>query len=185
GVAFGSAGGHSVFGEHLLKAALVGIAGRAFNAEGGSDAAKDNDREAAAVQLQFEIGAVECAPLTLEDNKIVGLAIELGNEFAPIGRKRPGHTHGLWRPSPPSGERPTCTRIGCAPTLRAASSNATVLAMTLSAECGFPGNPTMPFCRSMTTTAARRGSRMSSLIMFLRVCGGATAGRFAVRGGPF
>src|SRR5208337_4733073 len=89
GVAFGSAGGHSVFGEHLLKAALVGVAGRAFNAEGGSDAAKDNDREAAAVQLQFEIGAVECAPLTLEDNKIVGLAIELGNEFAPIGRKRP------------------------------------------------------------------------------------------------
>jgi hypothetical protein len=85
-VAFGSAGGHGVLGKDLFKAALVGVAGRAFDAERGGDAAEDDGREAATAQLEFEIGAVECAPLALEDDKIVGLAIEFRNQLAPIGR---------------------------------------------------------------------------------------------------
>ena len=41
--------------------------------------------EAASAQLQVEISAVERAPLTLQDDNVAGLAVELGNQLAPIG----------------------------------------------------------------------------------------------------
>lgn len=71
-----------------LVIALVGVARGALHAELRRNAADYNRREPSAAQLQIKISPVERAPLPLQDHNVAGLAVKLGNQFAPIRRQR-------------------------------------------------------------------------------------------------
>src|ERR1035441_6185113 len=88
GMAFARRAGHRILGKNQLVAAFVGVARRALHAELGGDAADHNRREAATAELQVEIGAVERAPLALQNHNVARLLIELGNQLTPIRRER-------------------------------------------------------------------------------------------------
>src|SRR5215475_13154408 len=71
GVALSRTRGHGVVRKDLFEGTLVGIAGRAFNAELSGNSAKNDRCEAAATKLQLEICAVEGSPLAFENDDIV------------------------------------------------------------------------------------------------------------------
>src|SRR5690242_2614795 len=78
---------HRILGEDDFVAALPRIARGRFHAEVRGDSAEHDCFDAAAAQLQIEIGSVERAPLPLADEDVALARAELRNDVAPIGRE--------------------------------------------------------------------------------------------------
>ena len=86
----GAACTHGVLDEDERIAALVGVAGRRLHAVVRRDAAQHDGGDAAAAQLQVEVGAVEGASLPLGHDDVALLWPELGHDVGEVGRGRPG-----------------------------------------------------------------------------------------------
>src|SRR6266566_6976807 len=75
---------HRIFGEHLVVAMLVGLAGRGINAKAGGNATQDNGVNPPTAQLEIEIRAKEGAPLMLRDQVIQGLQTQFRRKLGPV-----------------------------------------------------------------------------------------------------
>src|SRR3546814_7687597 len=74
-----------VCSSDLLAVALfpAGPRGR-FDADAGDDAAQHDGVDAAAAQLQVQLGAVEGIPLPLGDQNVGGLVVKLRRNVPPV-----------------------------------------------------------------------------------------------------
>ena len=82
----GGHGGHRVFDEDLIVAEFVGEARGAFDADICGDAAEDDRGDAATTELEIELCAGECAPLSFYDDEVARLRSHLRNDVGPAWR---------------------------------------------------------------------------------------------------
>ena len=80
--------GHRVDGKRHVIAEFMRLAGGQLDAGAGGDSGDHDLGNAEALEMLLEARACECAPGSLGDRVILRLAVELGDEFRPIGGKR-------------------------------------------------------------------------------------------------
>ena len=87
-VSLGAAVGHRVDGKRHVIAEFMRLAGGRLDAGAGGDSGDHDLGNAEALEMLLEARACECAQGSLGDRVILRLAVELGDEFRPIGGKR-------------------------------------------------------------------------------------------------
>ncbi|MNE73549.1 hypothetical protein D3C80_1695690 [compost metagenome] len=87
-VHLGTVGAAHVFGDHQLIAMFPGRTSGRLHANIGGDTAQHHRFDTPTAQLQVQIGAIECAPLTFGDQHIAVLYRQFFGEFPP-GRWQP------------------------------------------------------------------------------------------------
>ena len=134
----GAAGG--VLGEHDVVAQLPRVARGRFHADRRRDAGQHDGPDAAAAQLQVQLGAVERAPLALQDVDVAGLrAAAPAVSSSQLAGGAPGGFGAstvAFSASPPSAEKPTFTSTTGAFAARNAAASGTALASTAAESYG-------------------------------------------------
>ena len=82
--------GHRVGGEGDVVAVFVGGAGGRLDADAGRDTGQHDLGDAAAAQVDVEVGAVERAPVPLGDDDVLGMPGQLVDDLVGIGGRRTG-----------------------------------------------------------------------------------------------